>query len=45
MVSCLTENGRVGLTAIGNTAAEADSIYRQAERTLLDEARIACTGR
>jgi PGM1 C-terminal domain len=45
MISCLTENGRVGLTAIGSTPAEADAIYRQAERTLLDEARVACTGR
>ena len=44
MISCLTENGRVGLPAIGNTAAEADSLYRQAERTLLDEARVAFTG-
>ena len=41
MISCLTENGRVGLTAVGNTAAEAEAIYRRAERTLLDEARAA----
>jgi hypothetical protein len=41
MISCLTETGRVGLTAVGNTAAEAEALYQRAERTLLDEARIA----
>ena len=41
MISCVTEHGRVGLTAVGNTPAEAEAIYRRAERTLLDEARAA----
>ncbi len=41
MISCLTEHGRVGLTAVGNTAAEAEAIYQRAQRTLLQEARAA----
>ena len=41
MISCLTEHGRVGLTAVGDTPDQADAIYRRAERILLDEARAA----
>ncbi|HET9543825.1 MAG TPA: peptide ligase PGM1-related protein, partial [Acidimicrobiales bacterium] len=41
MISCLTEHGRVGLTAVGNTPAEAESLYQRAERILLDEAALA----
>jgi hypothetical protein len=41
MISCLTEHGRVGLTAVGNSPARADEIYRQAERILMEEARAA----
>ena len=41
MISCLTEHGRVGLTAVGDTPAEADRRYRDAERILLEEARLA----
>ena len=41
MISCLTEHGRVGMTAVGNSAAEAEAIYQRAERILLDEARAA----
>ena len=41
MISCLTELGRVGLTAIGDTPAQADALYRRAERVLLDEAERA----
>ena len=41
MISCLTEHGRVGLTAVGNTPAEAQAIHQRAERTLLDEAQAA----
>ena len=41
MISCVTEHGRVGLTAVGNTPAEAEAMYRRAERVLLDEARAA----
>ncbi len=41
MISSLTEHGRVGLTAIGDTPEEASRRYREAERILLDEARSA----
>jgi hypothetical protein len=41
MISCLTEHGRVGLTAVGDSAAEADRRYRDAERILMEEARLA----
>jgi PGM1 C-terminal domain len=41
MISCITEHGRVGLTAVGDTPAQADEMYRRAERILLDEARRA----
>jgi PGM1 C-terminal domain len=41
MISCLTEHGRVGLTAVGDSPAQADATYQRAERILLDEARIA----
>jgi hypothetical protein len=38
MLSCVTEHGRVGMTAIGDTALEARRRYDEAERVLLDEA-------
>ena len=38
MMSALTELGRVGLTAVGDTAEQADATYRRAERVLLEEA-------
>jgi pheganomycin biosynthesis PGM1-like protein len=41
MISCLTEHGQVGLTAVGDTPDQAEAIYRRAERTLLEEARAA----
>ncbi len=41
MISCLTEHGRVGLTAVGDTRAQADAAYRRAERILLEEASAA----
>jgi hypothetical protein len=41
MISCLTECGRIGLTAVGDTPAEAHRRYRDAERVLLEEARLA----
>jgi hypothetical protein len=41
MISSLTEHGRVGLTAVGDTHTEAEAIYRDAERVLLEEARAA----
>jgi len=41
MISCLTEHGRVGLTAVGDTPTQADQTYQRAERILLTEARAA----
>ena len=41
MISCLTELGRVGLTAVGDTPAAAKAMYQKAERILLDEARAS----
>jgi hypothetical protein len=41
MISCLTEHGRVGLTAVGDSPLEAQQRYRAAERILLEEARAA----
>jgi hypothetical protein len=43
MISCLTEHGRVGLTAVGNSRAEAAALYERAQRVLLDEAGAART--
>jgi PGM1 C-terminal domain len=39
MISCLTELGRVGLTAVGDTPISAKAMYDEAERILLEEAR------
>jgi hypothetical protein len=41
MISSLTEHGRIGLTAVGDSAKEADHRYREAERVLLEEARLS----
>jgi hypothetical protein len=41
MISCLTEHGQVGLTAVGDSPEQAETLYRRAERTLLDEAGAA----
>jgi hypothetical protein len=41
MISSLTEHGRIGLTAVGDSPIEADRRYREAERILLEEARLA----
>ena len=41
MISCLTEHGRVGMTAVGDTAEQAMELYERAQRVLLDEARAA----
>jgi hypothetical protein len=41
MISCLTEHGRVGLTAVGDSPAQAEAIYQRAQRVLLDEAAAA----
>jgi len=39
MISCLTELGRVGMTAVGESPAAAQAAYDRAERILLAEAR------
>jgi len=41
MLSSLTELGRIGLTAVGNTPERARELYQQAEDVLLAEAREA----
>ena len=41
MISSLTEQGRVGMTAVGDTAEQAMALYDQARDVLLDEARAA----
>ncbi len=41
MISCLTEHGRIGLTAVGDSPAEARRRYAEAEAVLLGEARLA----
>ena len=38
MMSTLTELGRTGMTAVGDTPEQADSVYRKAERILVEEA-------
>ena len=38
MMSPLTELGRTGMTAVGDTPEQADSVYRKAERILVEEA-------
>jgi hypothetical protein len=41
MMSALTELGRIGLTAVGDSPAEAERVYREAEAALLSEGRSA----
>jgi hypothetical protein len=41
MISCLTECGRVGLTAVGDTPEDAWAIYEQAQSVVLQEAEQA----
>lgn len=41
MLSSLTEEGCIGLTAVANSPADAERTYRRAEHILLDEARAA----
>ena len=41
MMSALTELGRIGLTAVGDSPGEAKQIYDEAERALLDEGHAA----
>jgi hypothetical protein len=41
MISSVTELGRIGLTAVGDSPADADRRHRQAEKILLQEAAVA----
>jgi hypothetical protein len=41
MISSITELGRIGLTAVGDSPADADRRHRQAEKVLLQEAAAA----
>jgi hypothetical protein len=41
MISCLTECGRVGLTAVGDSPEDAFRIYEEAQSVLLREAEVA----
>ena len=41
MMSALGELGRLGLTAVANTAKEADALYAKAVSVLEQEARLA----
>jgi hypothetical protein len=41
MISCLTECGRVGLTAVGDDPADARRIYEAAQSVLIKEAELA----
>ena len=45
MISCLTECGRIGLTAVGDTPEDARRIYEEAQSVLLREAELALEGR
>ncbi len=45
MISCLTELGRIGLTAVGNSPEEAWGLHQEAERVLLEEAAQAAVDR
>jgi hypothetical protein len=41
MISCLTECGRIGMTAVGDSPQDAWRIYQEAEAVLLSEAQVA----
>jgi hypothetical protein len=41
MISCLTECGRVGLTAVGDTPEDARRLYEKAQSVVLQEAEQA----
>jgi hypothetical protein len=45
MISCLTELGRLGMTAVGESPAAAQAVYDRAERVLLQEARSSMVPR
>ncbi len=37
MIGCLSEFGKLGMTCIGNSAGDADAIYRRVEQVLIEE--------
>jgi hypothetical protein len=39
MLSAISELGRIGLTAVGDSREQAESTFRQAERVILEEAK------
>ena len=41
MMACLGDCGRFGLTAVGDSADDAEALYNQAEEVLLETARKA----
>ena len=45
MLASLAENGRIGLVAIGDSAAEADALYRRTQSVLDEESRLALAPR
>lgn len=45
MISALTELGRLGMTAVGDSPTAAQAVYDHAERVLLQEARSSITPR
>src|SRR5262249_16328 len=44
MMSALSEHGRIGLTAVGDSPDQADETYHRAERILTEEASLALAG-
>lgn len=45
MLASLAENGRIGLVAVGDSAAEAEALYRHTQSVLDEEARLALAPR
>jgi len=45
MISCLTECGRIGMTAVGDSPEAAWELYQRAQALLLAEAEVASTER
>jgi hypothetical protein len=45
MLASLAENGRMGMVAVGDSAAEADALYRRTQSVLDEEVRLALAPR
>lgn len=45
MISCITEQGRIGMTAVGDTREHAMALYDRATDALLEEAELARVAR